>query len=393
VSDPSTVNTPDEAAPAQPAADVEETVVIAQREDGSIDIVEIVAAPDAAPAETPAGSVSAPASADPAGVVPPLHGVGPLTIRELAIGGVWLVAFVCSFFAITPGPFASIWSSGILWILTIGVPTVAVFLLLLRRFSPQGIRRVGSLGIDQFASVAFSVSAVVWVQMTWDAISFSAASGIWVRTWVLWVELVLMLAGVVLTVLAPFIPVLRDDFLGRPEQVAHPNARPVRAVEPRPAPVHHAYAYPPQQGHAAPAPDAYAPGAYSPLPDAAPAAGYAPAQASGHVSAAEHHAGAPQQYASAQAYSPEQVHAPESAYTPEPAYAESAPVTEPVHYDAFWALAPVERDVVDEYGTPIFRIGPTAWALVVEDRGAVFVVRHEDGRLGYLHDVSGVVRG
>ena len=60
---------------------------------------------------------------------------------------------------------------------------------------------------------------------------------------------------------------------------------------------------------------------------------------------------------------------------------------------AFWALAPVERDVVDENGAPLFRIGPTAWALVIEDRGDSFVVRHEDGRIGYLTDVSGVTRG
>ena len=60
---------------------------------------------------------------------------------------------------------------------------------------------------------------------------------------------------------------------------------------------------------------------------------------------------------------------------------------------AFWALAPVERDVVDENGVPLFTIGPTAWALVIEDRGDSFVVRHEDGRIGYLRDVSGVTRG
>ena len=48
---------------------------------------------------------------------------------------------------------------------------------------------------------------------------------------------------------------------------------------------------------------------------------------------------------------------------------------------------------MDESGIPIFRIGPTAWALVIEDRGDVFVVRHEDGRIGYLHDISGVTRG
>ena len=62
-------------------------------------------------------------------------------------------------------------------------------------------------------------------------------------------------------------------------------------------------------------------------------------------------------------------------------------------HQAFWALSPEERDVVDERGVPIFRVGPTAWALVLEDRGEAFVVRHEDGRVGYLHDVSGVTRG
>ena len=62
-------------------------------------------------------------------------------------------------------------------------------------------------------------------------------------------------------------------------------------------------------------------------------------------------------------------------------------------HQAFWALVPEERDVVDEIGIPVFRIGPTAWALVIEDRVDVFVVRHEDGRIGYLHDVSGVTRG
>ena len=55
----------------------------------------------------------------------------------------------------------SVWTHGIDWVLTIGLPTVAVFLIVLRRLSPQGIRRVGSLGIDQFASVAFSVAAAL----------------------------------------------------------------------------------------------------------------------------------------------------------------------------------------------------------------------------------------
>ena len=45
-----------------------------------------------------------------------------------------------------------------------------------------------------------------------------------------------MLAGVVLTVAAPFIPPFAEDFAGRREIAAHRNARPIRPVSPRPRP-------------------------------------------------------------------------------------------------------------------------------------------------------------
>jgi hypothetical protein len=61
--------------------------------------------------------------------------------------------------------------------------------------------------------------------------------------------------------------------------------------------------------------------------------------------------------------------------------------------EPFWILAPTERDVLDERGHPLFRIGPTAWALAIEDRGGAFVVRHEDGRIGYLHDIFDITKG
>jgi hypothetical protein len=304
----------------------------------------------------------------------PQYGVGPFSIREVALGGVWLVAFIVSFFSINIGRFESVWTSAILWILAIAVPTVAVFLIALRRLSPQGIRRVGSLGIDQFASVAFSVAAVVWLQLIWETVEFAIETGAWARTWVIWVEGVLMLAGVVLTVFAPLIPGLREDFQGRAEIPAHRNARPIRPVSPRPAPAPRAtdagapdfaeYAVP------AAAPSPYAPAADAPAVDA-------PAE--------------PEPTAETRAFAPaqsrdtfERVEEPSS--TVEPA-------SEPARQQAFWALVPEERDVVDEIGIPVFRIGPTAWALVIEDRGEAFVVRHEDGRIGYLHDVSDVTRG
>lgn len=287
---------------------------------------------------------------------PPQYGLGPFSIREVALGGVWLVAFVVSFFSVTTLRFDSVWTSGLLWILTIGVPTAAVFLIVLRRLSPDGIRRVGSLGIDQFASVAFSVSAVLWIQLLWETIAFVMADGPWVRSWVMWVELVLMLAGVVLTVLAPFIPPFEEDFQGRREIPAHRNARPIRPVVPRPA---------------APRPVA-----------SAVASSEAAPEADGAVAASTDELGF-DQAATGEVWA--------ATGAQEPAYSTGAQPT--VSHQPFWALSPVERDVVDEHGVPLFRVGPTAWALVIEDRGDTFVVRHEDGTVGVLTDVSGITRG
>lgn len=306
----------------------------------------------------------------------PQYGVGPFSIREVALVGIWLVAFIVSFFSINVGRFESVWTSAILWILAIFVPTAAVFLLVLRRLSPQGIRRVGSLGIDQFASVAFSVGALVWLQLIWETVEFAIETGAWARTWVIWVEGVLMLAGVALTVFAPLIPVIGEDFRGRREVPAHRYARPIRPVAPRPARERRPDAVPAQEL------DPFAP------PPFAPSAPNAPAATTGALPASTE---SPEPTAETRSFAP----AP-SRDTYEPIEEPSStvePAVEPARQQAFWALVPEERDVVDEIGIPVFRIGPTAWALVIEDRGEVFVVRHEDGRIGYLHDVADVTRG
>lgn len=292
----------------------------------------------------------------------PQYGVGPFSIREVVLGGIWLAAFVVSFFpvigAIGAGP--SVWGRGIDWVLTIGVPTAAVFLIGLRRLSPDGIRRVGSLGIDQFASVAFSVSTIVWLSIIWNSFITLASSRVFLATWVVWVEFFLMLAGTLLTVFAPYIAPFDQDFLGRPAAPAHRNARPVRAITSRPAPVAAPAAAPVAEPAEEDAPADTA-------PDAAPAASEIPADTE----------------ADAEALTPEQ-----SRDSFEPV--EQA---QPTRHQAFWALVPEEREIVDEVGITLFRIGPTAWALVIEDRGDSFVVRHEDGRIGYLHDVTDVTRG
>ncbi|WP_239065596.1 hypothetical protein [Microbacterium hibisci] len=387
---------------------------------------------------------SGPIDQAPAAEEAPQYGVGPFSIREVALVGTWIVAFVVSFFPITGelGRGPSVWTSGIDWVLTIGVPTVAVFLIVLRRLSPQGIRRVGSLGIDQFASVAFSVATVLWLALLWKSFVVLADLRVFPATWVVWVEFFLMLAGVLLTVFAPFIAPFAQDFRGRPEVAAHRNARPVRPVSPRPAPVRPEpapaeadYAPPADSAlYGAPAPYAagapYTEGVY----DAAPTASYgaaAPAadeqgfdgprsddsvttvipvdRADADAVAADEIVAADPEFAARDAAAERDAAAAAAVEEPratEPAHAresfehvenpsstvEPAAATAPQH-QAFWALVPEERDVVDEIGIPVFRIGPTAWALVIEDRGDAFVVRHEDGRIGYLHDVSGVTRG
>lgn len=407
--------------------------------------------------------------------VTPEYGILGFTLRELLIVAVWLVSFVVSFF-----PFAgdvSLWGVGIQWILPIGLPTVAVFLLVLRRFSPDGIRRVGSLGIDQFASVAFSVAAVVWAGNLWLAISGMISGGFWALPWNGVVMSIASLALVVLTVFAPIIPGLKEDFQGRLVTLAHRNANPVRPVIARPRPesepasaaapsvdseveitsderlhtdeVHrldlaeqvplsaHASGggtgteqttadeeYRPTYARRSRAAepeivsdtgsiesllqtaarvetgDVYA-GANAPV-SAAPTAATpdasdsdrAESEASGSETP-EYDTPAPETRAFDTAVlddaAPSEDRADlvnDGADVEATNPREAAPAAQP-----FWILAPTERDVHDERGEPIFRVGPTAWALVIEDRGGAYVVRHDDGRIGYLHEISGITKG
>src|SRR5690606_14528210 len=114
----------------------------------------------------------------------------------------------------------------------------------------DGIRRVGSLGIDQFASVAFSVAATVMAAKLWLAVAGVIGSGVWVLSWSGIALVVTSLALVVLTVFAPIVPGLKDDFQGRLVTLAHRAANPVRPVIARPRPERAATAAP----AAAPAP-------------------------------------------------------------------------------------------------------------------------------------------
>ncbi|MGO1506633.1 MAG: hypothetical protein ACTHZW_00465 [Microbacteriaceae bacterium] len=303
--------------------------------------------------------------------VAPQHGILGLTLRELLIVAAWLVMFVTSFFPVGWAP--TLWAQGVSWLLPLGLPTAAVFLIVLRRFSPDGIRRFGSLGIDQFASVAFSVAALWWIQINWAAVLNGTAGTVWVP----WVQLAALLALVVFSVFAPLIPGLREDFRGRLVTLAHRNANPARPIAERPK----------APRPAAPA----APVAEGGPQDSAELLDEDGVDESTHEAVARLGLGESIPLTDHASNSdPGTVTELGDDYVPGyvRSSGEAAETQQP-----FWALAPSERDVFDEQGEPMFRIGPHAWALVLEDRGGAYVVRHDDGRVGYLHDIADLTRG
>jgi hypothetical protein len=384
--------------------------------------------------------------------VTPEFGILGFTLRELLIVGVWLLSFVFSFFPLIGD--LSLWSVGIQWVLPVALPTVAVFLLVLRRFSPDGIRRVGSLGIDQFASVAFSVSAVVWVSSLWLAISALTSGGSWSLPWNGVAMVITSLALVVLTVFAPIVPGLKEDFHGRLVTLAHRNANPVRPViaRPRPEPVllSEADEEPTEPSEPSASFDAageqdgqtdvIAEGSARPLvvdldvetsgeqatdeiarfdlAEQVPLTAHASGGGLGTAQETSDEEYVPAYSRRSRGQEPEIVSDTGSieslletaaTYETNTVAEEPAPLVlegvtdadrEPTNpreaepaVQPFWILAPSERDVHDERGEPLFRIGPSAWALVIEDRGGAFVVRHDDGRIGYLHDISDITKG
>ncbi|WP_417511282.1 hypothetical protein [Microbacterium sp.] len=322
----------------------------------------------------------------------PQPGILGFTLRELLIVAAWLVLFVVSFIPVGWG--SALWLQGISWIIPLGLPTVAVFLVVLRRFSPEGIRRVGSLGIDQFASVVFSIAALWWVQVIWEFVSASVLNGSYGVIWVPWVQLAALVMLVVVTVFAPIIPGLREDFRGRLVTLAHRNANPVRPVVARPRPERTTQRTTTAAAIAdgveldAEIADSFDEESVDEITHET----VEQQDLGGSIPLTEHASGG----AIGAAIDLDDDYVPTYRRSSnETLVIEDDPVIEAENRQPqpFWALAPTERDVVDEQGEPLFRIGPDAWALVVEDRGGAYVIRHDDGRIGYLHEIADITKG
>lgn len=143
---------------------------------------------------------------------------GPLTIRDVAVLGSVALIFLASLLPIiatVAGSF-NLWNVAGLFYLGIGVilPLAVGVLFLIRRLSPQGTIRIGSLSVDQLASVVASFATFFFFTATVTSFSVAYLLG-----------LLGALALLTATVGAQWVPVLAADFAGRTEVPAHVVAR------------------------------------------------------------------------------------------------------------------------------------------------------------------------
>ena len=160
--------------------------------------------------------------------------LGPFTVRDLAVFAGTLILFVASLLPLF-GTRYNLWNLNNLFFLGLGIilPLIASALFAARRLAPATKIRVGSLSIDQFASVVASFAV---------AFFFLSIAGGYVTS--LLVGLIGSLVLFAATVLGRFLPYLSGDFKDRPEAPAHvvareaavPTRRAPKAPKPEPGP-------------------------------------------------------------------------------------------------------------------------------------------------------------
>ncbi|MCT9868990.1 hypothetical protein [Paenarthrobacter aurescens] len=151
--------------------------------------------------------------------------VGPFTIRDLTVFGSTLFMFVASLLPMF-GERYNLWNLGNLFFLLLGIilPLVVVALFVARRLKPGTVVRVGSLSVDQFASVTASFAFPLFFLTIANSFNGGVLLGL--------VGSVGLLAA---TVLAPHLPWLSADFKGRAETPAHVVAREAAVPSRKPA--------------------------------------------------------------------------------------------------------------------------------------------------------------
>ena len=155
---------------------------------------------------------------------------GPFTVRDVAVALSVVLLFLASVLptAVIQGIGLNQWNSSNLFRLGLSIllPAMVLVLFIIRRLAPKTKLRIGSLSVDQFASVVASFTTGYFFLTLVSAFSLSATIG--------FIGSLGLLAA---TVCARWIPQFRADFAGRLEAPAHPIARdavPARAKAPKP---------------------------------------------------------------------------------------------------------------------------------------------------------------
>ena len=165
------------------------------------------------PAEGSAKGAQKPASAKPGTTNQAV--LGPFTLRDLAVFAATVILLVASLLPIFFGRF-NLWNAGSLFFLGLGIvlPLIVSALFVGRRLAPATRVRIGSLSVDQFASVVAAFALAFFFVSAAAAYVPSLLVGL--------VGSVVLFAG---TVLSRYIPYFAGDFLGRDESPAHVMAR------------------------------------------------------------------------------------------------------------------------------------------------------------------------
>ncbi|MBD8044548.1 hypothetical protein H9638_12090 [Arthrobacter sp. Sa2BUA2] len=156
---------------------------------------------------------------------------GPFGLRDIVVGSAVLVMLVGSVLPFTIGSGLNLWTAFSLFYVGIGIimPLLAAGLFIARRLSPDMKLRIGSLSVDQFASVIAVLAVIFFFLQLVYVFSIGSLIG-----------LIGSVALVSATTFAPHIPPFSEEFKGRTEVPAHPVARDAlplhRAPKPAPAP-------------------------------------------------------------------------------------------------------------------------------------------------------------
>ncbi|MER2137632.1 MAG: hypothetical protein ABS909_07210, partial [Arthrobacter sp.] len=156
---------------------------------------------------------------------------GPFGLRDVIVGSAVLVMLIGSVLPFTLGSGRNLWTAFSLFYVGIGIimPLVVAGLFAARRLAPSLRLRVGSLSLDQFASVIAVLAAIFFFLQIVYVFSVGSLLG-----------LIGSVALLAVTTFAPHIPPFAAEFSDRTEVPAHPVARDakplVHAPKPAPAP-------------------------------------------------------------------------------------------------------------------------------------------------------------